>query len=92
MLGLLWEDIATSAFPAAKAHKIRKNILLYKLKHGLNDSTISSVRDLSRLRSNGNALKHQISVAEEEYEDQDHIIRQKSEKSSIDLKNHSLTF
>lgn len=62
----------------AEACKIRKNILLYKLKHGLNDSTITSIKHLNQLRSKSNALKQQISTLEEEYEEQDHIIRQKS--------------
>lgn len=78
MLELLWENISNSAFSAAEAHKIRKNILLYKLRHGLNDSTIASVKDLSQLRSKSNTLKQQISALEEEYEDQEHNVRQKS--------------
>lgn len=78
VLELVWEDISNSVFPAAEACKIRKNILLYKLKHGLNDSAISSVRDLHQLRSKSHALKQQTSALEEEYEEQDYIVRKKS--------------
>lgn len=70
-------------FPVTEACEIRKNILLYKLKHGLNDSAISSVRDLNQLRSKSNALKQQISALEEEYEEQDYIVRQKSKMKSM---------
>ncbi|KMQ97038.1 hypothetical protein RF55_2653 [Lasius niger] len=80
VLELLWEDISNSAFPVAEACKIRKNILLYKLKHGLNDSTITSIKHLNQLRSKSNALKQQISTLEEEYEEQDHIVRQKMQR------------
>lgn len=83
VLELLWEDISNSVFPAAEACKIRKNILLYKLKHGLNDSAILSVRDLNQLRAKSNALKQQISALEEEYEEQDHTVRQKSKMTSM---------
>lgn len=81
----MWEDISNSAFPVTETCKIRKNILLYKLKHGLNDSAISSVRDLNQLRSKSNVLKQQISALEEEYEEQDHTVRQKSKMKSIDF-------
>lgn len=71
-----------------EACRIRKNILLYKLKHGLNDSTISSVRDLNHLRSKSNVLKQQISALEEQYEEHDYVVRQKSKiKVGVDLKD-----
>lgn len=74
----LWEDISNSAFPITEAYKIRKNILLYKLKHGLNDSAIASIKHLNQLKAKSNTLKQQISTLEEEYEEQDYIVRQKS--------------
>ncbi|XP_012060341.1 PREDICTED: uncharacterized protein LOC105623562 [Atta cephalotes] len=80
VLELLWEDISNSAFPIAEACKIRKNILLYKLKHGLTDSSISSARHLDQLKVKNNALKQQISILEEEYEEQDHTTRQKMQQ------------
>ncbi|KYM81869.1 hypothetical protein ALC53_07661 [Atta colombica] len=80
VLELLWEDISNSAFPIAEACKIRKNILLYKLKHGLTDSSISSARHLDQLKVKNNALKQQISILEEEYEEQDHTARQKMQQ------------
>lgn len=86
VLELLWEDISNCAFPTAEACKLRKNILLYKLKHGLNDSAISSVRDLNQLRPKSNALKQQISTLDEEYEEQDHAVRQKMQRLK-DIKN-----
>lgn len=78
VLELLWEDISNSVFPVVEASKIRKNILLYKLKHGLNDSAIASIKHLSQLKAKSNTLKQQISTLEEEYEEQDYIVRQKS--------------
>lgn len=81
VLELLWEDISNSVFPVSEAFKIRKNILLYKLRHGLNDSTIASVRNLNQLRSKSNILKTQISSLEEEYEEQDYNVRQKSKNN-----------
>jgi len=71
VLELLWEDISNSVFPVTEACKMRKNILLHKLKHGLNDSTITSVKDLNQLRSKSNILNREISSLEEEYEKQD---------------------
>lgn len=61
-----------------EACKIRKNILLYKLKHGLNDSAITSIKHLNQLKSKSNILKQQISTLEDEYEEQDYVVRQKS--------------
>ncbi|XP_018303715.1 uncharacterized protein [Mycetomoellerius zeteki] len=80
VLELLWEDISNSAFPIAEACKIRKNVLLCKLKHGLTDSAISSVRDLNQLKVKNNALKQQISTLEEGYEEQDYTVRQKLQR------------
>ncbi|XP_029167338.1 uncharacterized protein LOC114937840 [Nylanderia fulva] len=80
VLKLLWEDISNSVFPMEEVCKIRKNILLYKLKHGLNDSTITSIKHLNQLRSKDNALKQQISTLEKEYEEQDYIVRQKMQQ------------
>ncbi|XP_011262623.1 uncharacterized protein LOC105255191 [Camponotus floridanus] len=80
VLELVWEDISNSVFPIAEASKIRKNILLYKLKHGLNDSAIASIKHLSQLKDKSNTLKQQISTLEEEYEEQDYIVRQKMQR------------
>lgn len=79
MLEFVWEDISNSTFPVAEACKIRKNILLYKLKHeGLNDSTITSIKHLNQLKTKSNTLKQQISTLEDEYEERDYVVRQKS--------------
>ncbi|XP_039313851.1 uncharacterized protein LOC105205884 isoform X2 [Solenopsis invicta] len=80
VLELLWEDISNSVFPVAEVCKIKRNILLYKLKHGLNDSAISSVRDFNQLKAKGNAMKQQISMLEKEYEEQDYTVRQKMQQ------------
>ncbi|XP_011643249.1 uncharacterized protein LOC105431031 [Pogonomyrmex barbatus] len=91
VLELLWEDISSSVFPMAEACNIRKNILLYKLKHGFKDTEILSVINLNKLRSTSNTLKQQISVLEEEYEEQDHAVRQKMQRLK-DIKNkYSMT-
>lgn len=78
VLEFLWEDISNSTFPVAEACKIRKNILLYKLKHGLNDPAITAIKHLNQLKSKSNTLKQQISTLEDEYEEQDYVVRQKS--------------
>lgn len=85
VLEFLWEDISSFAFPVTEVHKIRKNILLHKLRHGLNDSRIESVKNLSRLRPNSDTLKHEIIMIEEEYENQDHTVRQKSNAKELSL-------
>lgn len=69
----------------AEIQKIRKNILLYKLRHKLDDATITSVRDLMQLKSNNDILQHQISVVKENYEDLDHNVRQKSKIEPVTL-------
>ncbi|XP_070154106.1 uncharacterized protein [Polyergus mexicanus] len=86
VLEFLWEDISNSTFPAAEACKIRKNILLYKLKHGLNDSAITAIKHLNQLKSKSNTLKQQISTLEDEYEEQDYVVRQKMQQLK-DIKN-----
>jgi len=78
VLGLLWEEISNSAYPMFEARQIRKNILLYKLRHGLSDPTIARVKDLNQLRCKSNKIKDQISALEKEYDEQDYIVRQKS--------------
>ncbi|XP_032668739.1 uncharacterized protein LOC116842949 isoform X2 [Odontomachus brunneus] len=80
VLELLWEDISTSILPMVEIQKIRKNILLHKLRHKLDDATIASVRDLMQLRSNNDTLQHQILVVKENYEDLDHNVRQKMQR------------
>lgn len=82
VLDLLWEDISPCIFPMAEVQKIRKNILLHKLRHGLYDSSIASMRDLIQLRSNNDKLQHQISVVKENYENLDYNVRQKSKMIS----------
>ncbi|XP_050452808.1 uncharacterized protein LOC126852251 [Cataglyphis hispanica] len=80
VLEFVWEDISNSTFPVAETCKIRKNILLYKLKHGLNDSTITSIKHLNQLKAKSNTLKQQISTLEDEYEERDYVVRQKMQR------------
>ncbi|XP_014489311.1 PREDICTED: uncharacterized protein LOC106752256 isoform X2 [Dinoponera quadriceps] len=77
VLELLWEDISPSILPMAEIQKIRKNILLYKLRHRLDDFTIATVKDLKRLRSNSDTLQNQIALIKENCEDLDYNIREK---------------
>ncbi|KAL0121619.1 hypothetical protein PUN28_006853 [Cardiocondyla obscurior] len=80
ILELLWEDISNSTYSLTEACKIRKNILLHKLKHEINDPVISSVRHLHQLKFKSSALKQQASAMEEDYEEQDYIVRQKKQQ------------
>ncbi|KAL6433442.1 hypothetical protein ACFW04_006525 [Cataglyphis niger] len=80
VLEFVWEDISNSTFPMAEACKIRKNILLYKLKHELNDSTITSIKHLNQLKVKSNTLKQQLSTLEDEYEERDYVVRQKMQR------------
>ncbi|XP_012532464.1 uncharacterized protein LOC105834486 isoform X1 [Monomorium pharaonis] len=89
VLELLWEDISNSVFPTAEVCKIRKNILLHKLKHGLNDSAISSIRNFNQLKVKSNTVKQQISTLEKEYEEQDYNVRQKMQQLK-DIKSECL--
>ncbi|XP_072757771.1 uncharacterized protein [Anoplolepis gracilipes] len=90
ILEFLWEDISNSAYPVTEACKIRKNLLLYKLKHQLNDSAITSINHLNQLKSKSNILKQQTSILEEEYEKQDYIVRQKMQRLKDIKSKHSI--
>lgn len=77
ILEFLWDDISPCILPKANVETIRKNILLHKLRHGLDDTMIVSMKDLKQLRSKSDTLQHQISVAKENYEDLDYTVRRK---------------
>ncbi|XP_026829108.1 uncharacterized protein LOC113562808 [Ooceraea biroi] len=80
VLELLWEDISNCVYPTTEACKIKKNILLYKLRHGLKDSTIARIKDLDQSRCKNNKLKDQIAALEKEYDEQDHTVRRKMQQ------------
>lgn len=78
VLELLWEDISPSILLLTEAQKIKKNILLHNLKHGLDNPTITSVKNFNQLRSNNDILQHKISGMKQNHEDLDYNVRQKS--------------
>lgn len=73
----MWDDLADVIFNTKEAKIIRKNILLHHLKQGTSNNVIECMKNLLQLKLNKNDLKNQISKLEEEYEQQDFIVRQK---------------
>ena len=80
LVGFLWDELADIIFNAEEAKTIRKNILLYQLKHGTHNKLIQCVKNISQLKSERNNLKTQINKLKEEYEQQDFTVRQKVKK------------
>ncbi|XP_043804008.1 uncharacterized protein LOC122720942 [Apis laboriosa] len=80
LIGLMWDDLADVIFNTKEAKIIRKNILLHHLKQGTSNNVIECMKNLLQLKLNKNDLKNQISKLEEEYEQQDFIVRQKVQK------------
>jgi hypothetical protein len=77
VLGLLWDDIPRIIRPFSEVSEIRKNILLYKLKNEPKDSLIQSVRDTVYLRKEREKLNIKIKSAEEKWNQQELLCRQK---------------
>ncbi|XP_047347128.1 uncharacterized protein LOC124948070 isoform X2 [Vespa velutina] len=77
ILELLWSEIGNATFTSKDVREIRKNILLYKLRHKKKDATIECIQDISYLKAERNRLKTVSSSLKEEYEQQDLLIRQR---------------
>lgn len=72
--------MADVIFSAEKAKIARKNILLYHLKERTTNKAIQCMRNKVQLQLRKIYLKTQISKLEEEYEQQDFVVRQKVQK------------
>ncbi|KAL2716483.1 uncharacterized protein V1478_014159 [Vespula squamosa] len=77
ILELLWSEIGNATFASKDVREVRKNILLYKLRHRKKDTTIQCIQDISHLKSERNRLKTVSSSLKEEYEQQDLLVRQR---------------
>ncbi|XP_046814767.1 uncharacterized protein LOC124422421 isoform X1 [Vespa crabro] len=77
ILELLWSEIGNATFTSKDVREIRKNILLYKLRHKKKDATIECIQDISYLKAERNRLKIVSSSLKEEYEQQDLLVRQR---------------
>ncbi|XP_043665151.1 uncharacterized protein LOC122627760 isoform X3 [Vespula pensylvanica] len=77
ILELLWSEIGNATFTSKDVREVRKNILLYKLRHKKKDATIQCIQDISRLKAERNRLKTVSSSLKEEYEQQDFLVRQR---------------
>nr|XP_050847551.1 uncharacterized protein LOC127062805 isoform X2 [Vespula vulgaris] len=77
ILELLWSEIGNATFTSKDVREVRKNILLYKLRHEKKDATIQCIQDISRLKAERNRLKIVSSSLKEEYEQQDFLVRQR---------------
>lgn len=74
---MLWSEIGNATFTSKDVREVRKNILLYKLRHEKKDATIQCIQDISRLKAERNRLKIVSSSLKEEYEQQDFLVRQR---------------
>ncbi|KAK1119682.1 hypothetical protein K0M31_013100 [Melipona bicolor] len=80
LVGLMWDDFAEVIFNAKEAKTIRKNVLLYHLKHKTSNKIVQCMKNLSQLKSSKSDLRDQISKLEEEYEQQEFKVKQKVQK------------
>lgn len=76
-MGLLWEDLIRVIKPFSEVSEIRKNILLYKLKNEPKDTLIQDIRSTVHLREEQEKLDARIKSAEDEWNEQELICRQK---------------
>ncbi|KAK9299213.1 hypothetical protein QLX08_007720 [Tetragonisca angustula] len=80
LVGLMWDDFAEVIFNAKEAKTIRKNVLLYHLKHKTSNKIVQCMKNLSQLKLSKSDLRDQISKLEEEYEQQEFKVKQKVQK------------
>ena len=73
----MWDDFAEVIFNAKEAKTIRKNVLLYHLKHKTSNKIVQCMKNLSQLKLSKSDLRDQISKLEEEYEQQEFKVKQK---------------
>ncbi|XP_015181095.1 PREDICTED: uncharacterized protein LOC107068826 [Polistes dominula] len=77
ILELLWSEIGNATFTTKDVNEVRKNILLYKLRHKKKDSTIECVKNIAYLKAERSRLKISSSSLKEQYEEQDFLVRQR---------------
>ncbi|XP_012285827.1 uncharacterized protein LOC105702677 [Orussus abietinus] len=80
ILGLLWEDISGTLFPANEVLQARKNLLLYKLKNEPDDPLIQSVKKIVHLSTEREKLGKQIVTSENMCESHDYTLRRKEQQ------------
>ncbi|KOX71921.1 hypothetical protein WN51_03198 [Melipona quadrifasciata] len=88
LAGLMWDDFAEVIFNAKEAKIIRKNVLLYHLKHKTSNKIIQCMKNLSQLKSSKSDLRDQISKLEEEYEQQEFKVKQKARRDLLQMKHN----
>ncbi|XP_043490843.1 uncharacterized protein LOC122516785 [Polistes fuscatus] len=77
ILELLWSEIGNATFTAKDVKEVRKNILLYKLRHKKKDSIVECVKNIAYLKAERSRLKISSSSLKEQYEQQDFLVRQR---------------
>ncbi|KAJ8684184.1 hypothetical protein QAD02_019976 [Eretmocerus hayati] len=78
ILGLLWEELPQLVRPSSEVSEVRKNIVLYKLKHEPKDHIIQNVKNARKLREERAVMEAKIKKAEEQLAQQELICRQKA--------------
>lgn len=74
---MLWSEIGNAIFTSKNVREVKKNILLYILRHKKKDATINCIQNLLDLKAERYRLKIVSSSLKEEYEQQDFLIRQR---------------
>ncbi|KAL7301042.1 hypothetical protein TKK_0006314 [Trichogramma kaykai] len=93
VLGLIWDDLPQIIRPLSEVTEVRKNILLYKLKHEPKDPLIQCVRNTVNLKVERARFDAKIKNAEKRWHKQELICRQKAnllEKKKAEKKSHQL--
>ncbi|XP_054002355.1 uncharacterized protein LOC128889065 [Hylaeus anthracinus] len=89
LIAFLWDDLADVIFTCDETTVIRKNVLLHQLKNGKPDKIVQCIQNISRMKSNRQNSRNQISKLEEEYEQLDFAVRQRVQKLRDTSSKHS---
>lgn len=73
----MWDELSSVIHPTKEILEIRKNILLYKIKHREKESCIQNVQYLQRLIEASHKLAPQIESLATECEQKDFLVRRK---------------
>lgn len=77
IIGLLWDDSSKLLHHPKDVMETRKNILLYKLKHKLEDPSVQHLKNIDQLKADRINLNDRIKISEEKYKDQEFSTIQK---------------
>ncbi|KAK2588192.1 hypothetical protein KPH14_004231 [Odynerus spinipes] len=91
MLELLWTEIGNASLTNKEVRDVRKNILLYKLKHRQKDTNVECIKNIAYLKEQRKRLKILSLSLKEDYEQQDFLVRQKVEQLRNIKSKYSLT-